>query len=161
MIDNLSIRNFKSITNLNIDSRRINVFIGEPNTGKSNILEALGMISWCGYGQPELKEYVRFQGTQNLFYDELLDRPIRIHTENLELEIIFKDDKFHIEGVLKKEGEKPTKNTISTLDYSGNPKRTIKSLQEVKFVKLYRLTKQNIFLDPFSSFLFASSVLLR
>jgi hypothetical protein len=153
MIENLSIRNFKSITNLNIDSRRINLFIGEPNTGKSNILEALGMISWCGYGQPELKEYVRFQGTQNLFYDELLDRPVRIHTENLELEIIFKDDEFHIEGVLKKEGEKPTKNTISTLDYPGNPKRTIKSMQEVKFVKLYRFTKQNVFLDPGSSFL--------
>ncbi len=41
MIEKLAIKNFKSIKELDIDCRRINLFIGEPNTGKSNILEAL------------------------------------------------------------------------------------------------------------------------
>jgi hypothetical protein len=55
MIENLSIKNFKSIKYLSIDCKRINLFIGEPNAGKSNILEALGVISWCSY-EGELTE---------------------------------------------------------------------------------------------------------
>jgi len=45
-IKNIEIRNFKSIRHLKIeDCRRINVFVGYPNTGKSNILEAVGLYS--------------------------------------------------------------------------------------------------------------------
>ncbi|GAB6286078.1 MAG: ATP/GTP-binding protein [Methanoregula sp.] len=50
MIERLQIKNFKSIKELELDCRRVNVFIGEPDTGKSNILEALGLLSWCGHG---------------------------------------------------------------------------------------------------------------
>ena len=39
MIADLEISNFKSIKHLQLDYRRINIFIGEPNVGKSNILE--------------------------------------------------------------------------------------------------------------------------
>ena len=49
MFDRLEIKNFKSIEHLDIECRRINVLIGEPNTGKSNILEALGLISYAGH----------------------------------------------------------------------------------------------------------------
>ena len=35
MIGTLEIKNFKSIRALRLDCKRINVFIGEPNTGKS------------------------------------------------------------------------------------------------------------------------------
>lgn len=45
MIKNLEVINFKSIKNLKLDCKRVNVFIGEPNTGKSNILESLGIFS--------------------------------------------------------------------------------------------------------------------
>lgn len=48
MISHLAIENFKSIRNLNLSCRKINIFLGEPNTGKSNLLEALGVLSWCG-----------------------------------------------------------------------------------------------------------------
>jgi len=41
MIKTLEIKNFKSIKDLKLDLRRINIFIGEPNTGKSNILETM------------------------------------------------------------------------------------------------------------------------
>lgn len=33
---------------MDLNCRKINIFLGEPNTGKSNILEALGILSWCG-----------------------------------------------------------------------------------------------------------------
>jgi AAA15 family ATPase/GTPase len=45
-INNIEIKNFKSIRHQTIDGcKRINVFIGYPNTGKSNILEALSIFS--------------------------------------------------------------------------------------------------------------------
>ena len=48
MIRNLHISNYKSIKRLDLDCERINVFVGDPNTGKSNILEALDLsyLSW-------------------------------------------------------------------------------------------------------------------
>ncbi|WP_286726335.1 hypothetical protein, partial [Pelotomaculum sp. PtaB.Bin117] len=56
-----------------------NLFIGEPNTGKSNILEALALLSWCGHPADEpLQEYVRFHTMPNLFYDQLLDQEIAV-----------------------------------------------------------------------------------
>ncbi|WP_409994876.1 AAA family ATPase [Chitinophaga pinensis] len=44
MLDNIRIRNFKSIDDLSIDLGRFNVFIGENGCGKSNI----GEYSICG-----------------------------------------------------------------------------------------------------------------
>ena len=48
MISNLEIKNYKSINQMELNCSRINVFIGEPNSGKSNILEALDLsfLSW-------------------------------------------------------------------------------------------------------------------
>jgi predicted ATP-dependent endonuclease of OLD family len=45
-IKNIEIKRFKSIQHLKIDGcKRINVFIGYPNTGKSNIFEALSLLA--------------------------------------------------------------------------------------------------------------------
>jgi hypothetical protein len=73
MITTFDIDHFKSARNVHLDCRRINLFIGEPNTGKSNILEALGFLSWCAHGG-ELRDYVRMDKTQDLFYDGLVER---------------------------------------------------------------------------------------
>jgi len=43
-ISDLEINNFKSIKHLDIKPGRVNVFIGKPNAGKSNILEALAFL---------------------------------------------------------------------------------------------------------------------
>lgn len=56
MISHLSIENFKSIRTMDLNCRKINIFLGEPNTGKSNILEALGILSWCG--QSKIKKEI-------------------------------------------------------------------------------------------------------
>ena len=55
MIKNIAITNFKSIKNLSLKAKKINIFIGEPNTGKSNILEALGFLSGLYYDSHNLK----------------------------------------------------------------------------------------------------------
>jgi len=66
MIEKLSIKNFKSIKHLELDCKKINLFIGEPNTGKSNILETLGILSFSSYGR--IEDFVRFERMSNLFY---------------------------------------------------------------------------------------------
>ncbi len=68
MIKNVSIRNFKSIKKLDFKAKRVNVFIGEPNTGKLNILEALGMFSLAHSGKTG-DVPIRYQKVDNLFYD--------------------------------------------------------------------------------------------
>ncbi|MEJ7661732.1 MAG: AAA family ATPase [Hymenobacter sp.] len=49
-ISTLRIQNFKSIKDVEMKPRRVNIIIGEPNVGKSNILEAMsllgGMFRW-------------------------------------------------------------------------------------------------------------------
>ncbi|TAE05984.1 MAG: DUF2813 domain-containing protein, partial [Bacteroidetes bacterium] len=45
MLQEITIKNFKSIADDTIQLGRVNVFIGENGCGKSNILEAVGFAS--------------------------------------------------------------------------------------------------------------------
>ena len=45
MIERVHIKNFKSIYDLDINVGRVNLFIGENGSGKSNLLEALIFVS--------------------------------------------------------------------------------------------------------------------
>ena len=80
MFDHLEIRNFKSVEHVELSCRRVNVLIGKPNTGKSNILEALGLVSYVGHSQRgvSLGSFVRCDDVSNLFHGGLLSRPIEI-----------------------------------------------------------------------------------
>ncbi|MDD1695145.1 MAG: AAA family ATPase [Methanoregula sp.] len=91
MLKRIRVRNFKSVKELDLPLGRVTVLLGEPGTGKSNILEAFGLLSWCGqlasYGHLDsLKEYVRFQNLSNVFYDDCTARPIEIAVEDPEKE---------------------------------------------------------------------------
>ena len=66
-----NIQNFKSIADLRLeDCRRINLFIGYPNVGKSNVLEALGLsnILFLDTGE-SLKKFIRIENKNDLFYN--------------------------------------------------------------------------------------------
>jgi AAA15 family ATPase/GTPase len=76
MINTLIIENFKSIKELELKPKRVNVFVGKPNTGKSNILEALSLFSALPNGN--LKDFVRFEKLRHLFYDGNLNKPVKI-----------------------------------------------------------------------------------
>jgi len=71
-ITELEINNFKSIKHIKMDCKRINVLIGRPNTGKSNILEALCLFEAPYYDSNKsfLKDYIRYEKLSNLFYDQ-------------------------------------------------------------------------------------------
>ncbi|MBI4608133.1 MAG: AAA family ATPase [Candidatus Rokubacteria bacterium] len=80
MIQHLAIDRFKSIRSLSIPCRKVNVFIGEPDTGKTNILEALYLPSRLAWGQP-LDSFLRLNpqiGFEALFYQQFLDQPFQI-----------------------------------------------------------------------------------
>ena len=88
MINELEIHNFKSIKDLTLPCKRFNLFIGEPNTGKSNILEALGLVSFLGARQydsdAQLSGFVRHERLSNLFYDENVEAGIWVRWDGLE-----------------------------------------------------------------------------
>ena len=65
------INNFKSIADLKLeDCRRINLFLGYPNVGKSNVLEALSLFSVPFLkGGESLKKLVRFENRNELLHD--------------------------------------------------------------------------------------------
>ncbi|OLS21205.1 MAG: hypothetical protein HeimC2_34230 [Candidatus Heimdallarchaeota archaeon LC_2] len=78
MIKKLKIINFKSLKNISINCRKVNIFIGEPNTGKSNLLETLGFVSWIYTKDGIMKEYVRMKSTYELFNNFTVTSPIEI-----------------------------------------------------------------------------------
>lgn len=56
MINKVTIKNFKSITEMDIPLGTINVLIGANGSGKSNILEAIGMIAAFSEGEIDLNK---------------------------------------------------------------------------------------------------------
>ena len=91
MINELEIHNFKSIKDLTLPCKRFNLFIGEPNTGKSNILEALGLVSFVGVRRyiPEAKldAFVRHHRLSNLFWDQEVDKGLWIRWDGLHVRL--------------------------------------------------------------------------
>ncbi len=71
MIEKLSVKNFKSVKDLNLSCKQVNVFIGKPNVGKSNILEALSVFSVPFEQLPNqnLKDIIRLRNNKNIFFD--------------------------------------------------------------------------------------------
>jgi AAA15 family ATPase/GTPase len=84
LINSLEIENFKSIKSIETDCKRVNVFIGKPNAGKSNILEAISVLG-IHYSQSEkiLSEFIRYEEISNLFYDDDLSNKIIINTDKV------------------------------------------------------------------------------
>ena len=57
----VEIKNFKSIKDLRLDCKRVNVFIGKPNVGKSNILEGLGLLGIFVRNDKLFDDSIRFK----------------------------------------------------------------------------------------------------
>jgi AAA15 family ATPase/GTPase len=94
----VSIKNFKSIKHLEFNSKKFNIFIGEPNTGKSNILEAIGLFSIKYLSETELRHklklLIRFDSAINLFYDNQtsLEIEVKIGSFNLKVKAVENDN---------------------------------------------------------------------
>lgn len=88
-IKNVTVKNFKSIKSVTLsDCRRINVMIGRPNVGKSNLLEALALFDvpyMVNSANKSLKQLVRIENTTDLFHNGVTTSPIEIFTDDSSL----------------------------------------------------------------------------
>jgi AAA15 family ATPase/GTPase len=95
-IQNISISNFKSIRSSELkDCARINLFIGRPNVGKSNILEALSLFSLPFLRENTSKKithFVRLENETELFYNGNYDQPIFVKTDNSSCSIHYREN---------------------------------------------------------------------
>lgn len=98
LINRLVIRNFKSIQHIDLPCKRVNVFIGEPNVGKSNILEAIGLLGF-GYSQNQYKylsDLIRYESVGDLFFEKQKKRIISIETDLGSASFWKEQDIYHI-----------------------------------------------------------------
>jgi len=94
MIQQLSIKNFKSIKDLELPCKKLNVIIGEPNSGKSNIIEALCLQSQNAISQELNKVIFRYKTLGQLFYDFNITNPIVVNSgeKNSVLKYVIRSD---------------------------------------------------------------------
>ena len=139
----------KSIKSLKIECKRINLFLGEPNTGKSNILEALGILSAESWDK--INEVIRFEHLGNLFYDQNLDDEIKIDSNDRIFEIFFDQGVF-----IGNCSEKGMLGGVSVfnfkLDYEGI-RGSRGSSKKDYYTKFYKFTIKNVYPKPDSDFL--------
>lgn len=117
MVNTLSILNYKSIRYLDIKTSRVNIFIGEHNSGKSNILEALGWLSVGILENDTFSEVLRFKNASDFFYDFDATKFIEVKTDKLSLGLKYGKNP---DGALR--------NEFDILIYDQNFKSTFSSL---------------------------------
>jgi AAA15 family ATPase/GTPase len=87
--NSVQIRNFKSLKDATLpDCKRINVLIGKPNVGKSNILEAIGLFSlpYIKYSKSKkITQFVKLENLAEMFFDGNTDKAISIIIDDKEL----------------------------------------------------------------------------
>lgn len=156
MPNELVIDNFKSIKHLKATYRRVNVFIGEPNTGKSNILEALGLLSYAQFpAYNQLSDFVRYTRTTNLFYDDFIDNPFTIKLDTLSVKMMFKNGSFvgqihNAEQLLSAITGNYNTLTASTMHHPEKPMPVVKSFR-FKIVEEYPRPESEYLLPPYGS----------
>jgi hypothetical protein len=83
-INYISVTNFKSIRNLELSGfKRINLFIGRPNVGKSNIIEALSLFSIPYLREntsKKLNTLIRLENESELFYNGSVETDAIVNT---------------------------------------------------------------------------------
>ncbi len=78
----IKISNYKSIRNVEFETNKVNVFIGRPNVGKSNILEAISLLNLSNSSDSSLlgKGVIRYKNLKNLFYNNHVNHEITVES---------------------------------------------------------------------------------
>ena len=91
-LTSVSIKNFKSVKSVTLsDCRRINVLIGRPNVGKSNILEALALFDvpyMVNSSNKSLRNLLRIENTADLFHNGVATTPVEVSADGNTINVI-------------------------------------------------------------------------
>jgi len=150
MIERVLIKNFKSIKEIEFKVKKINLFIGKPNTGKSNILEALGIFSLPYLNSEKLKFIARIEKTIDLFFDNQTSQKIEVKADDFIWQGLSEGHYVIIEG--KKIGDEIPRFKYF-LDMTGNIRDTHSTRYFVPYFKFYRFRKLTLFPEKEFSFL--------
>lgn len=150
MIERVHIKNFKSIYDLDINVGRVNLFIGENGSGKSNLLEALVFVSASQSNKLD-NEFLVSRGlrvTEPVFMRSAFDKENK--DKNIEIYIGNKDKLEHYEFKNDTEQYSPWINImydkLAISVHDNIKKEFIKKLKEEKKFKLIPDNKlENLF----------------
>lgn len=144
-INNIEIKNFKSIRHQKIeDCRRVNVFIGYPNVGKSNILEALSVFS-INEANVDFSTFIRMENFTTLFFDGKINQfeffdgefsqqlEIKIN-EKHRVVVKFENDTLSFQQQFEKEGTSFKKEDLRVI--------TLDDSADVSIVKSFNLDEK-------------------
>ena len=153
------IQNFKSLKDATLqDFKRINVLIGKPNVGKSNILEAIGLFSLPYVELIESKkitQFIKLDSFVEIFYDGNTDNKIEISADNenlisirfqqknlkeqLYIELVEQQDSFLFDdpdiGWLIEQNAKTPRVIVADGDFNLLKKNTFDYASRVKYFK--------------------------
>ncbi len=73
MISKLTVRGFKSIEAAEVALGQVNVFVGANGSGKSNLLEALGVIGAAAFGRVDEESLIRRGCRPAIFYSPMFE----------------------------------------------------------------------------------------
>lgn len=118
-IKNIEIQRFKSIKDISINNfNKVNVFIGMPNAGKSNILEAIGLLGSLTVKKNNLKFFVRYKDFSELFFEgEYYGNFASIESQNTSIFFSYNDELNIYEKELK-----TSRNYKYLIENNGNMK---------------------------------------
>ena len=94
MLGSVEIRNFKSVRHVDFEARRVNILIGEPNTGKSNIIEALALLS-SKFESGAFREVFRVHTLADLFFDQQISNKIEVRADDQVVSVRFERGQFN------------------------------------------------------------------
>ncbi len=93
IIENIKISNFKSLKDVELrNCKRFNILLGRPNVGKSNIIEALTMLT-LPYLSSNVKNgfFLRIEKTAQLFYNGDVRNDVSIEAGSYATKIVYKN----------------------------------------------------------------------
>jgi len=155
-IKTLHIENFKSIKEMELECSRINVFVGKPNVGKSNILEALGMYG-AGFSKNAdkyLSDNVRYNAFSNLFYDNETHLNVQMSINNVHhISLSFDDENEQYKLVYSKENAENQSKTNEEIKLDNSGKIIDSPLPNAKRVKKYTFKAATTYNQPSNGYL--------
>lgn len=156
-LSEVSISNFKSILQAKLEFGRINLFIGKPNSGKSNLLEALALLQpqfLYVNGQKFAQHLIRYEQIADLFYDKnYLEHTISLSASGRRMvALTFKDNQFQYTYKIDSIGQGTvTINNEGGVNTWNMPQSALFSIgRKYHFpeVQAFQATDHNTFLSP-------------